>query len=314
LTRTLFLALENVLQNDEAMTRLRRVFTDVIVATERSRAMAEMSELAEEVDAAIIGVREHVTESVLGDVPNLQVLGSVGAGTDHIDLDALATRDVKLVTSAGVNARAVAEHAVLMVLGLLKSVLMSHEASVNGTDRDGVRTWPRDLRGRRVGILGCGRTAVEFARLVTAFGCDIHVWTRHPERHPEIAELGLHSTSIRDLFTSCEVVSVHLPLTDDTNGLVTGDLIRTLPNRAVLVNVARKEIFALHSLLPALDERKDITVGIDDFRLVEDGVPSALGPRCLLSPHLAGVTEEALKAMQDRVVAGLLEQFDQNEV
>jgi lactate dehydrogenase-like 2-hydroxyacid dehydrogenase len=293
------------------MTHLKRVFTDIIVATERSQAMSEMAALAGRVDGAIIGVRERVTASVLRSVPNLQVIGSIGTGTDHIDLDALAVRNVKLVTAAGVNARAVAEHAVLMALGLLKSVLVSHEASIDGTDRAGVIPWPRDLGGRRVGVIGCGPTGVEFARLATAFGCAVYIWTRHPGRHPEIAELGLNPTSIRDVFSSCEVVSIHLPLTDDTRGMVTSELVRTLPNRAVLVNVARKEIFALPSLLAALKEREDVTVAIDDFGLRQDQIASELGRRCLLSPHMAGVTEEALKAMQDRVVSGLVEQFDQ---
>jgi D-3-phosphoglycerate dehydrogenase len=201
-----------------------------------------------------------------------------------------------------------------MVLGLLKSVLVSHESTVNGTDRDGVVPWPRDLRGRRVGILGCGPTGVEFARLATGFGCDVHVWTRHPERHPEIAELGMHATSIQDLFRSCDVVSTHLPLNDDTRGLVTGDLVRAMPRGAVLINVARKEIFALPSLLSALKERKDVTLGIDDFELRQDRIVDELGHRCLLTPHTAGVTEEALQAMQERVVSGLIEQFDQGEV
>ncbi len=306
---TVFVALDDVLRNEDAAKALHDVFDQVVVATRRATAVDELTSLADEVDAAIIGVRERIDGRALDRLGRLRVLGSMASGTDHIDLAALKARGVTLITAEGVNAPSVAEHSLMMMLALAKRALAGHAAVVSGADRSAMPTPPVQLSGRRVGILGAGSTGTALARLLSTFGCEMLAWTRRPAAHPEMAGFGARFCTLEELFSRCHVVSVHLPLTPETRGSITRELLLRLPFGAIVVNVARKEVFDLHGLVAASGQRDDILFGIDDFGLLRDGTVEALGARCLLSPHVAGVTEEALKAIQDRVVHGVVEYF-----
>lgn len=161
---------------------------------------------------------------------------------------------------------------------------------------------PVEVRGRRAGVLGAGSTARALIPLLHALGTETVVWTRRPERHPD-----LHTATLKEIFGGCDIVSVHLPLTPQTRGLVDAQLLRLLPPGAFVVNVARKEIIDSDGLRAVVAERPDLRFAVDDFGLADDGTVAAVGDRGLWSPHVAGITVEALAAMQDVVVRGVVQ-------
>jgi phosphoglycerate dehydrogenase-like enzyme len=308
--RTVFIAQQHLMSNQPALARLETVFAETIFARERERSIAELSALGPAVDAVIVGMLDRIGEADLVPLTNLRVVGSTATGTDHLAMDALGVRGIAVVTADGANAYAVAEHALMMVLALLKRTFEGHEAVTSGRDRAGITAWPRDLRGRRAGLLGAGRTAMALVPLLRAFGCPVAIWTRRPDRHPEIAGFGAEPRDLAAIFESSDVVTLHLPLTDETRGLVTGDLVRRLPAGAVMVNVARSEILDWPSVAPVLASRPDLLLGADGLGLRAQGVPETVRGRCIFSPHIAGVTDGAMRAMQDRVVDGVVRLFE----
>jgi phosphoglycerate dehydrogenase-like enzyme len=159
---------------------------------------------------------------------------------------------------------------------------------------------PIEIRGRRAGVLGAGATARALVPLLRALGMDVTVWTRHPDQHPDLPTAGLE-----EIFGGCGIVSVHLPLTPHTRGLVDAPLLRLLPPGALVVNVARKEIIDLDGLRAIAAERPDVWFAVDDFGLADDGTVAIVGDRGLWSPHVAGITVEAATAMYDVVVRGV---------
>jgi D-3-phosphoglycerate dehydrogenase len=299
---TVFVALADVIDNPDARAALEQTFSTVVVASAREHAITEMTALGDTVDAAIIGVRERIDADVLVALPRLRVVGSLGAGTDHLDLVALADRDVRVITTPGVNAVSVAEHALMMILALAKRTLPAHAAVLAGQDRAGMIDPPIEVRGRRVGVLGAGATARALTPLLRALGMDVMVWTRHPDRHPDLPTAGLE-----EIFGGCSIVSVHLPLTPQTCGLVGAQLLRRLPPSALVVNVARKEIIDSDGLRTVVAERPDLRFAVDDFGLADDGTVAVVGDRGLWSPHIAGITVEASAAMDDMVVRGVVQ-------
>ncbi|MEU5403830.1 NAD(P)-dependent oxidoreductase [Streptomyces sp. NPDC005963] len=298
---TAFVALPDLPDNHRAFELLRANFSDVQVAGARERALAELSALGPEVSAAIVGVKERITADVLDSLPGLRALGSVGTGRDHLDLAALRDRGVQVVTTPGVNAVSVAEHAMMMVLALAKQAVAGHGAALSGKDRAGMSAPAVEIRGRRAGVLGAGATARALLPLLTAFGTDPQVWTRTPDRHPDLV-----TRPLEHVFRRSEILSIHLPLTQETRGLVGRDLLALLPEGALVVNTARKEIFDLANLASAVRDRPDLRFAVDDFELASDGTATALGERALLSPHIAGVTVESLGAMQESAVRGTI--------
>jgi D-3-phosphoglycerate dehydrogenase len=299
---TVFVALADVIDNPDARAALERTFSTVVVASAREHAVTEMTALGDTVDAAIIGVRERIDADVLVALPRLRVVGSLGAGTDHLDLVALADRGVRVITTPGVNAVSVAEHALMMILALAKRTLPAHAAVLGGQDRAGMIDPPIEVRGRRVGVLGAGATARALIPLLRALGMDVMVWTRRADRHPDLPTAGLE-----EIFGGCSIVSVHLPLTPQTCGLVGAQLLRRLPPSALVVNVARKEIIDSGGLRTVVAERPDLRFAVDDFGLADDGTVAVVGDRGLWSPHVAGITVEASAAMDDVVVRGVVQ-------
>jgi len=291
-----------VIDNPDSRVALERSFSRVIVATAREHAVTELTALGETVDAAIIGVRERIDAGVLVALPRLRVVGSLSAGTDHLDLVALADRGVQVITTPGVNAVSVAEHALMMILALAKRALPAHAAVMAGQDRAGMIDPPIEVRGRRVGVLGAGATARALVPLLRALGMDVMVWTHHPDLHPDLPTAGLE-----EIFGECSIVSVHLPLTPQTRGLVDAQLLRLLPPDALVVNVARKEIIDSDGLRAVVAQRPDLWFAVDDFGLADDGTVAVVGDRGLWSPHVAGITVEASAAMDDVVVRGVVQ-------
>lgn len=302
MNRTVFVALADVIDDPDARAALEQNFSTVVVATARENALIELAALGDTVHAAIVGVRERIDAAVLDALPQLRVLGSIAAGTDHLDLGALADRDVRLITTPGVNAVSVAEHALMMILALAKRMLPAHAAIVAGQDRAGMLDPPVEVRGRRIGVLGAGATARALIPLLQALGMEAVVWTRRPERHPD-----LRTATLEEIFSGCDIVSVHLPLTPQTRGLVNTQLLRLLPSGAFVVNVARKEIIDPDGLRAVAAERPDLRFAVDDFGLADDGTVATIGDRGLWSPHVAGITVEALAAMQGVVIRGVVQ-------
>lgn len=292
-----FVALPDLRNNQQAFSALSRAFSTVHVASRREHAMKELTALGDVIAAAIVGVKERISVDVLDALPSLRVLGSVGSGTDHMDVAALKDRGVQVVTTPGTNAVSVAEHAMMMILSLAKRTLSGHSAVLNGQDRAGMREPPIEVRGRRVGVLGAGATARALLPMLHAFDVETTVWTRSPEKHVDLPTIEL-----RELFRHSDIISLHLPLTESTRGLVDAELLSLLPTGALVINTARKEILDLAALPSLVSKRPDLRFAIDDFGLADDGTASNLGDSALLSPHTAGVTVEALRAMQDAVV------------
>lgn len=299
---TIFIALNKEIVSSETLQALDNTFDNVVVTKDRNNALEEMISTSPPVTAALIGVREHIGEDLLAKLPSLKVLGSVSAGADHLDLDALGRREIKVILAEGVNSVSVAEHALTMLLAQCKRLVAGHTAVIEGKDRSGLPSLPRELRRQKVGILGAGNTAIALLKLLRSFDVIPRVWTRNPDQHGEVLDLGGSFATLDEILSTCTALSVHLALTEETVGLLNRERLLNLPPNAIVVNVARRDIFDTACLAEVASLRPDLMFAIDDFKLAADGVVQALGSNALFSPHVAGVTEESLKALQDHVV------------
>jgi len=302
---SVFIVSQTFARHKSAWDVLQKVFTKIVITKNREHALEELVPIGDQFDAVIIGVKEKIDSRILNALPKVRVLGSVTVGVDHIDMAELTSRGVALVTAKGANANSVAEHTLMMILSLLKHSFGAHQAVIAGLDRKGLPNLPRELRKKTVGILGAGDTAKALLTLLHPFNCPILSWTPHPERHEELARRGVAFSSVDSIFQNADVVSLHLPLTPETKGIVTGDRIKSMLEDAVLINVARKELFALQELKEALMERPDIRIGLDDFEINKEEFFETIRNRCVLSPHIAGVTEESLGEMMLVVAKGV---------
>ncbi|GAA1936667.1 NAD(P)-dependent oxidoreductase [Kitasatospora viridis] len=222
----------------------------------------------------------------------LRVIGRAGSGTDHVDLAAAARHGVTVTHTPGSNAGAVAEFALAQLLALTRELTEHHARSQNG--RWGAPGAPaRELGELTLGILGFGRIGAELARRATALGMTVQTLARPsvPAEVPQVATL-------QDLLRSSDVLSVHLPLTGHTRGLIGAAELAELRPGAILLNTARGGIVDEQALADALRDPGHplAAAAVDTFAHEHAAFASPLvgAPRTLLTPHLAGMTAGAM--------------------
>ena len=238
----------------------------------------------------VVRNRTRVDRSLLEAAPKLLVVGRAGVGLDNIDLAAADELGVVVVAPFGANAVSVAEHTIALALALIRD-LVEHDRAVRAGKW--VRRPGRELAGRTWGLLGAGATGRAVARLATAFG--VRVLAYDPYVAADVArEAGISVVDLDEVLKEAEVLSVHLPATQETHGLLDARAFRAMRPGCVLVSVGRGEVIDEDALAEALHAGHLAAAGLD-VRAQEPPGPSPLdtAPHVLFTPHVAGITEES---------------------
>ncbi len=243
-----------------------------------------------------------VSAQLMGAFPSLKLVHSEGVAYNAIDVDAARARGVAVCNNAGVNAGAVAEQAVLLMLACLRHLVEGDVAVRKGRQIamkerlmvEGIR----ELGDCTVGLVGLGAIAGQTALRLRAFGCDVAYWNRNRRSAEKEAALGVRYLPLAELARTCDIVSIHVPVTPETENLVDAAFLATMKPDAVLVNTARGEIVDQVALAQALSDGTIGAAGLDTLspEPVQPDHPLALlsgeaADRLVLSPHIGGVTE-----------------------
>ena len=246
-------------------------------------------------DAVIVRNRTQVNQDMLDAAPRLRVVGRLGVGLDNIDLDACKSRDVAVLPATGANTLSVVEYVIGAALTLVRGAYFSNAAMIAGD-------WPRgtlgnggEVSGRLMGLVGFGAIAQAVAERAKNLGMKVAAHDPFlPSDHP--AWSGVESCSVEDLLEKADVVSVHVPLTKDTANMIDADAISRMKRGAVLINTARGGIVDEAALAEALKAGQLGGAALDVFATepltAEAGKVFAGVPNLILTPHIAGVTNE----------------------
>lgn len=256
----------------------------------------------------LLHVLEPVTSEVLGWGPQLQLVQKLGVGVNTIDLDAARARGIAVANLPGSNAIAVAEHTIGLILATLRR-LPAFDAEVRAG-----RGWPLhpsiperlgEIADRTVGLVGHGPIAKRVGMIATAMGAHVVHHCRTPD--------GDGWLPLDELLERSDVVSIHLPLTDATRGLIGADRIARMRRGALLVNTGRGGIVDEPALVAALRDGRLAGAGLDVF--ADEPLPAGSALTALdnvvLTPHVAWLTMDTLAravglgiANARRIVAG----------
>ncbi len=230
------------------------------------------------------------TARVFAQCPRLRLVSVWGTGTDHVDLRAAARRGVTVTNTPGVSAVSIAEHALALLLAVARRIPLLDAAVRRGE-------WPRgqsvELAGKTCGILGLGAIGRRFAWLARGIGMRTIAWTMHPKQ----AE-GVELVELDELYRASDVLSVHLRLSRETEGLIGPRQFALMKKSAILINTARGRIVDEAALAEALAAGRIAGAGLDVFAAEPLPAGHALLalPNLVLTPHCAGITPEALEA------------------
>lgn len=250
-------------------------------------------------DAVIMRVAP-ITEEVIDRADRLQVISKHGAGLDSVDIDAASDRNIVVCNTPGANARSVAEHAMALLFAIRRN-LRAADKDVRSGSWDRSPFTGHELTGDTLGLFGFGAISREVAELAHGMGQNVLTYdpyvadTDIPARVARITELS-------DLFARSDAVSIHAPLTDETRHAVSDEELTALGEKGVLINTARGEIVDETALHSALKTGRLFGAGLDTFEEEPPGDDNPLYERddVLLTPHVGGVTDAALRRMSNR--------------
>jgi phosphoglycerate dehydrogenase-like enzyme len=249
--------------------------------------------------------------TLLERAPRLRLIQSISAGTDQYDRAALVAHGVRLASAQGANARAVAEHAMALILALARRLPEACHNQARGHWRGMIGELSQredEVGGKTLLIVGLGGIGGRLAELSRAFGMRVLAIRRHPEAGAGAADDVHGMEALPALLPQADVVALTCPLTPETANLIDGAALARMRSGAVLVNVARGGCVNEAALLAALDEGRIAGAALDVAR--EEPLPPASplwrAPNLLLTPHTGGET----RRYEDRVIDLLLENLD----
>jgi D-3-phosphoglycerate dehydrogenase len=255
---------------------------------------AELLPMVKDAVALVVRSETKVTRSVIEAAPKLRVVGRAGVGVDNVDVEAATQRGVVVMNTPGGNTVSTAELSFAMLLNLARKVPQAHSSMASGK-------WDRkqfqgtELLGKTLGVLGLGRIGSEVARRAVAFG--MKVLGYDPFLTEERARaLGIElAADLDNVYRDADFITVHMPVTDQTRGMLNATAFAKMKPKVCLVNCARGEILVENDLLAALDSGKVAAAALDVFASepLPGDHPFRKHPAISLTPHLGASTAEA---------------------
>lgn len=268
--------------HSDAVSGIRDICAEAgyeLVLLESYADQAEFEAAVVDADALIIR-SDKVTPEVLAAADRLKIVVRAGAGYDNVDLDAATAKGIVVMNTPGQNANAVAE----LALGMMVYLARNGYNGKSGTE----------LRGKTLGIHAFGNVGRDVARIAGGFGMDVFAFDPFVEDEAIRAEGVTPLGSVEELYSQCQYVSLHIPANEKTRGSINRDLLARMPEGAVLVNTARKEVICEASLLEIFRDRPDFKYISDVAPDCKDEIAAEFAGRFFFTPKKMGAqTTEA---------------------
>lgn len=226
----------------------------------------------------------------------LKLFQMLSAGYDWLDLPSFVRHDIAVASNDGSNAVSTAEHAVMLMLALLKQLPVHHQSTAGGEWLAMARTMQlRELRGRTVGLVGFGQIARHVARRVHAFDAQVVYTKTRPATPEEERPSQARFLPLDELLATADILSLHLPLRPETRGMIGARALARMKPGSWLVNTARGALVDEPALVDALRGGHLAGAGLDVFvhEPIDPASPLLSLPNVVLTPHIGGVTRDA---------------------
>ena len=275
----------------------------------------EILEIIHEFQGLIIRSKTTVDQELVDKAADLQFVARAGAGIDKLDEAYLKSKGIVIVNAPEGNRDALAEHTLGILLSVLHRLNFSYQQIKKGKwDREGNRGI--ELKGKVVGIYGVGYMGKSFAKKLSGLGCEVIGYDKY---NHDFEDEFVKEVSLEEFFEKTEILSIHIPLTDETRYLFDREYLSKFKNLKVLVNTARGEVLRTSDLVELLEENVIYAAALD---VLENEKPATYTdeekelikrltkqPNVIVTPHVGGWTFESYQRINEVLVKKLREAF-----
>ena len=271
----------------------------------------ELKEIIKDYDGLIVRNKTQVTKDILSNANKLKFIGRLGVGLDNIDTEFCKTKNIHVQPATGMNADSVAEYVISSSMSLIKKIPMFHHRTVKGD-------WPRttikssEINGKSIGIVGFGTIGKKVADYSLKNGLNVLAYDPYIKKS-EDNEKNYKLSTLEDVFKNADIISLHLPLTEETKNLINKSSFSKMQKQPIIINTSRGSVVNENDLIDAYDQNLISGFALDVFE--NEPIKKDLYERitsemnCLLTPHISGVTTESNIRVSNFIVKKAIDFF-----
>ena len=271
----------------------------------------QLLEIIKDYDGLIVRNKTQVNKKILSNAKNLKFIGRLGVGLDNIDTEFCKSKNIHVQPATGMNADSVAEYVVSSSMSLIKKIPIFHNETVKGN-------WPRttiksaEINGKCIGIVGFGTIGRKVADYSLKNGLNVLAYDPYIKKLDD-NEKNYKLSSLENVFKDADIISLHLPLTEETKNLINKSSFSKMQKQPIIINTSRGSVVNENDLIDAYDQNLISGFALDVFE--NEPIKKDLYERitsemnCILTPHISGVTTESNIRVSNFIVKKAIDFF-----
>ena len=297
--------------NQNSLDNLKKKF-DVKYEEKLCENKLELEKIIKEYDGLIVRNKTQVNSDILKNASKLKFIGRLGVGLDNIDTEYCKNKDIHVQPATGMNADSVAEYVISSSMSLIKKIPMFHSGTIKGE-------WPRttikstEVNQKNLGIIGFGTIGKKVAEYSSKNGLKILAYDPYIKEIND-KEIDAKLSSLNEIYEKSDIISIHLPLTDETKNMINKSSFSQMKNKPIIINTSRGGIINESDLINAYHENIISGFALDVFENepIESEFYNKIKPgmNCILTPHISGVTTESNIRVSNFIVKKITDFFN----
>jgi phosphoglycerate dehydrogenase-like enzyme len=271
----------------------------------------QLLEIIKGYDGLIVRNKTQVNKNILSNAKNLKFIGRLGVGLDNIDTEFCKSKNIHVQPATGMNADSVAEYVISSSMSLIKKIPMFHNGTVKGN-------WPRttiksaEINEKCIGIVGFGIIGRKVADYSLKNGLNVLAYDPYIKKLDD-NEKNYKLSSLENVFKDADIISLHLPLTEETKNLINKSSFSKMQKQPIIINTSRGSVVNENDLIDAYDQNLISGFALDVFE--NEPIKKDLYERitsemnCILTPHISGVTTESNIRVSNFIVKKAIDFF-----
>jgi len=298
--------------NQESLNNLKNKF-DVKYDEKLWENNKKLEEIIKDYDGLIVRNKTKVNLNILENASSLKFIGRLGVGLDNIDTESCKVKNIHVQPATGMNADSVAEYVLSSSMSLVKKIPMFHAGTVKGE-------WPRttikseEINQKCIGVIGFGTIGKKVAEYALKNKLTVLAYDPYLAELNE-KEIKIKLSNLKEIFEKSDIISLHLPLTEETKNLINKSTFSQMKNKPIIINTSRGSIINENDLIDAYHNDLISGFALDVFE--NEPIKSEFYKKissdmnCILTPHISGVTTESNIRVSDFIVKKTTEFFNQ---